>query len=53
MSKRTLFYAAWITRNGQHLWSGPFWSRRAAQHVLDHTMECTGHRILAEVTEAS
>ena len=49
--KTTDFYALWVTRNGQHLWSGPHPTREQAQASLDATMECTGKRI-AEVPDA-
>lgn len=45
------FYALWVTRNGQHLWSGPYASEDAAQNALDHTMYCTGKRILRDSVE--
>ena len=41
----TEFYAMWITRNGQHLWSGPH-SREQAQGILDTTMYCTNKMIV-------
>lgn len=47
------FYAIWVTRNGQHLWSGPFMSEERAQGVLDALLYCTGQRVLRDSVEQS
>jgi hypothetical protein len=47
--QQTLFFALWITRNGQRLWEGPHLTRQDAQRALDHTMECYGKRVVTQV----
>lgn len=39
------YYALWVTRNGQHTWSGPHRSDLAAMAELDKLMYCSGQRI--------
>jgi hypothetical protein len=41
----TQFYALWITRNGQHVWSGPYSTKEAAWASMDHLLYCTGRRV--------
>ena len=40
------YYALWVTRNGQHLWKGPFLHPELAQYTLDHLMYCTNKMVI-------
>lgn len=40
------FYALWVTRNGQHQWSGPHTSRRLAWGSMDALLYCTDQKVI-------